>query len=130
MPKFLTQDWIDEYLRLAASLPERPGKNAIIQNIVTGCPGDVGELHFYQVVLNGQTTELALGDHPKPDVTLSQTYEIGLKVNRGELNPNVAFMTGRIKPKGNVAKMMSLLPLSQSAEYKAMEKAQAAMTEG
>lgn len=127
MAKFLSDEWIAEYKKRAGALPNRPGKNAIIQNVVTDGPG--GEVRYFQVVENGTTTELALGEHPKPDVTLNQTYEVALKVNRGEINPNVAFMTGKIKPKGNVAKMMSLLPLSQSAEYKAMEKEMAAITE-
>jgi len=128
MAKFLSDDWIAEYKKRAGALPNRPGKNAIIQNIVSGAPE--GEVHYFQVVENGTTTELALGDHPKPDVTLNQTYDVALAINKGEMNPNVAFMTGRVKPKGNVAKMMALLPLSQSAEYKAMEQEIAELTEG
>jgi len=127
MAKFLSDEWIAEYKARAGALPNRPGKNAIIQNVVSDGPD--GEVRYFQVVENGTTTELALGEHPKPDVTLNQTYEVALKINKGELNPNVAFMTGRVKPKGNVAKMMALLPLSQSAEYKAMEKEMAALTE-
>jgi putative sterol carrier protein len=127
MAKFLTEEWIAEYKKLGGALPNRPGKNAIIQNVVSDGPN--GEVRYFQVVENGVTTELALGEHPKPDVTLAQTYDVALKINSGDLNPNVAFMTGRVKPKGNVAKMMALLPLSQSAEYKAMEKHMAEITE-
>lgn len=127
MAKFLTDEWIAEYKQRAGALPNRPGKNAIIQNVVSEGPN--GEVRYFQVVEGGTTTELALGDHPKPDVTLNMTYEVALKINRGDLNPNVAFMTGRVKPKGNVAKMMALLPVSQSPEYKAMEKEMAELTE-
>ena len=51
MPKYLSQEWLDEGRALAASQPERPGASAKMQYVVTGEPvGDiawVGPLGFY-----------------------------------------------------------------------------------
>jgi len=51
------------------------------------------------------------------------SYEDAGKMQRGELDPNAAFMQGRIKvvPGSNMGKLMSLLPLTQSPEYKAIQ---------
>ena len=47
-------------------------------------------------------------------------YDDFTAVNKGELDANAAFMQGRIKVTGNMGKLMSLMPLTQSAEYKAI----------
>ena len=44
------------------------------------------------------------------------------KVQQGELDPNAAFMQGRMKVTGNMAKLMSLLPLTNSPEYRALQE--------
>ena len=43
-------------------------------------------------------------------------------VQRGELDPNVAFMQGRMKVSGNMGKLMALLPLTMSPEYRAIRE--------
>ena len=40
----------------------------------------------------------------------------------GELDANAAFMQGRMKVAGNMAKFMQLLPLTNSPEYKALQE--------
>ena len=39
MSKWLTQEWLDESTRLAATQPVRPGVSARLQYVVTGGPG-------------------------------------------------------------------------------------------
>jgi putative sterol carrier protein len=62
--------------------------------------------------------EHALGDDPETEVTLTSTYDDKMKVDKGELDANAAFMQGRVKVTGNIAKVMGLLPLTNKAEYK------------
>ena len=50
------------------------------------------------------------------------TYEDSVKVQSGELDANAAFMQGRMKVAGNMAKLMQLLPLTNSPEYKALQE--------
>ncbi len=116
MPKWLTQEWLDEQVRLAQSQPERPGASARMQYVVTGGPD--GEIRYYWVLENGKLLESRLGDLSDAEVTLTVTYEDAMKIQQGELDPNAAFMQGRIKVTGNMAKLMALLPITNSPEYK------------
>lgn len=121
MPQYLTQEWLDTQRELAQEFPERAGATARLQYQVTGTP--TGDVHYYWVIENGKLRESTLGDDPDAEITLSMSYEDSVKMQRGELDPNAAFMQGRIKvvPGSNMGKLMSLLPLTQSAEYKAIQ---------
>ena len=120
MSKYLTQEWLDETRQMAESQPERPGASARMQYIVTGAPG--GDVHYYWVLENGKLKESRLGEMPDPEVTMTQTYEDAMKIQKGELDANAAFMQGRIKVSGNMAKLMSLMPLTNAPEYKELQK--------
>jgi putative sterol carrier protein len=118
MAKYLSQEWLDLQKDLAQEFPERPGASARMQNLVTGTPD--GDVRYFTVIENGKMQENALGDDPQAEFTLSQTYDDSVKILQGELDANAGFMQGRIKVTGNMGKLMSLLPLTQSAEYKAI----------
>ena len=116
MAKWLTQEWLDESKQLAEGQPERPGASARMQYIVTGGPD--GDIHYYWVLENGKLQESKLGDLADAEVTMTQTYEDAMKIQKQELDANAAFMQGRIKVSGNMAKLMSLMPITNSPEYK------------
>jgi putative sterol carrier protein len=121
MPAYLSQEWLDAGRELAQEFPERAGATARLQYQVVGSPE--GDVHYYWVVENGKLQESTLGDDPDAEITLSMSYEDAVKMQKGELDANAAFMQGRIKvvPGSNMGKLMSLLPLTQSAEYKAIQ---------
>jgi putative sterol carrier protein len=48
---------------------------------------------------------------------------------KGELDANAAFMQGKVKVTGNMAKMMSLMPLTSKPEYKQIQDKLKAETE-
>jgi putative sterol carrier protein len=127
MPKWLSQEWLDESKKLAESQPERPGASARMQYVVTGGPD--GDIKYYWVLENGKLQESQLGEMPDPEVTLTQSYEDAKKIQQGELDANAAFMQGRVKVTGNMAKLMSLLPLTNAPEYKALQEQIGAITE-
>ncbi len=52
MPKYLSQEWLDEGKKLAESQPERPGASARMQYVVTGGPD--GDIKYYWVLENGK----------------------------------------------------------------------------
>jgi len=118
MPKYLSQEWLDQGLKLAESQPERPGASARMQYVVTGGPD--GDIKYYWVLENGKLLESQLGEITDADFTLTQSYEDAVKVQKGELDANAAFMQGRVKVTGNMAKLMSLLPLTNAPEYKVL----------
>ena len=118
MSKYLTQEWLDETRGMADSQPERPGATARMQYIVTGAPD--GDVHYYWVVENGKLLDSQIGDLADADFSMSMTYDDALKIQRMELDANAAFMQGRIKVNGNMAKLMSLMPITNSPEYKGL----------
>jgi len=119
MPKYLSQEWLDEGRALAASQPERPGASAKMQYVVTG--GPEGDIKYYWVLDNGKLLESHLGEIADADFTLTLTYDDSVKVAQGELDANAAFMQGRMKVAGNMGKLMQLMPLTNSPEYKALQ---------
>ncbi len=116
MEKYLTQPWLDAQKELAQTFPERPGATARMQYNVTKGPN--GDVRYFWVVESGKLTTSQLGDDPDAEFTLSLSWDDSVRIQKGELDANAAFMQGRIKVTGNMGKLMGLLPLTQSKEYK------------
>ncbi len=127
MPKYLSAEWHAQLTKLAESQPERPGATARMQYVVTGGPD--GDIHYYWVLDDGKLVESQLGDLPGAEVTLTETYDDSVKVQKGELDANAAFMQGRVKVTGNMAKLMALLPLTNAPEYRQLQEQVREITE-
>ena len=127
MAKFLSQEWLDMQTELAQSFPEKAGASARMQTVVTGAPD--GDVSYYTVIEDGKILENKLGTDEQAEFTMTQGYDDAVKVLKGELDANAAFMQGRVKVTGNMGKLMSLMPLTQSPEYKAIQTDVAAKTE-
>lgn len=127
MSKWLTQDWFDETRKMAESQPERPGASARMQYVVTGGPD--GDISYFWVLENGKIVQSELGTLADAEVTLTTAYPDALKIQKGELDANAAFMQGKVKVTGNMAKVMSLLPITNAPEYKQLQVEIAEITE-
>lgn len=127
MPKYLTQEWLDEARELAKDQPERPGASTTIQYVVNSGPD--GVIKYYWVLENGRLLESQLGEIAEPEVTMTLSYDDSVSVQRGELDPNAAFMQGRMKVAGNMGKVMALMPLTMSPEYKVVQEEIRAITQ-
>jgi putative sterol carrier protein len=127
MAKYLTQEWLDLQRELAQEFPERPGATARMQYVVTGAPE--GDAKYFTVIDNGKIVENTLGSDDQAEFTLTTTYDDSVKILKGELDANAAFMQGRMKVTGNMGKLMSLMPLTQSPEYKDIQSKVADQTE-
>ena len=107
MSKFLSEEWASQ---VTTALNNHQGfKNAIgaadlaIQfNTEEGPDGNVD----YYLKSSGGTTNVAIGTIDDPDVTVTQSYETATAISKGELNTQTAFMTGKLKVSGNLAKLM------------------------
>jgi putative sterol carrier protein len=113
--KYLSPEWIDEYnAALAKDDSVRAalkGKNAAIQMVVSDAPQ--GEVRYWLRIAEGDAS-VGLGDVDGADVTISQSYETSVQVNRGELDGQKAFTQGKVKISGKMLKMMQLRgPLAQ-----------------
>jgi putative sterol carrier protein len=107
MAAFLTQEWANDVnAALEASEDVRravDGAELTIQQIVTG--GPFGETHLW-TKLAGGSAAIGIGDASDADITMTQDYETACAQNRGELLPQAAFMQGRLKITGNMAKLL------------------------
>jgi len=127
MAKWLSQEWLDEGKKLAEGQPERPGATARMQYVVTGGPD--GDVDYYWILENGKLLESKLGLLEDAEVTLTQSHEDAMRIQKGELDANAAFMQGKVKVTGNMAKLMALLPITNSAEYKVLQTEILGLTE-
>lgn len=120
MPSYLTQEWLDLQQRVAQDFPDTPGATARMQYHVTGGPD--GDVKYYWVLENGKLLESVRGEDADAEVFLTVSWDDSCKIQKGELDATAAFMQGRLKVTGNMGKLMSLMPLTQSAEYKALQE--------
>ena len=127
MPKYLSQEWLDATRAMAADQPERPGASVRMNYQVTGSPD--GDVNYYWVLENGKIIESKRGHLDDSEVTLTTGYEDAVKIQKGELDANAAFMQGKVKVTGNMAKVMSLLPITNAPEYKQLQTEISAITE-
>lgn len=58
-------------------------------------------------------------DDPKPDVTLTMSDDVFVKLASGKLQPQMAFIQGKLKISGNIALSMKLTPVLKAAQPKA-----------
>ncbi|MFI5041774.1 MAG: SCP2 sterol-binding domain-containing protein [Acidimicrobiales bacterium] len=118
MVKYLTQEWLDRVRELFADQPERPGATVRMNwTVATGPSEGVG---YYWILQNGRMLETNLGALDDAEVTLAMSYDDAVAITKLELDLNAAFMQGRVKATGNMAKLMSLLPLTNAPEYKVL----------
>ncbi len=107
MSRFLSEEWAAD---VTAALNSHEGfKNAIgaadlgIQ--FTTEDGPDGEVDYY-LKASGGSSGLTIGSLDDPDVTVKQSYDTAMAISKGELNTQTAFMTGKLKVSGNLAKLM------------------------
>jgi hypothetical protein len=119
MTKYLSQDWLDRGRGRAGGQPAPPGASAEIQWLVAKGPD--GDIAYWWQLRDGRLVESSLGKLDEPDITLSLSYEDSVKIQKGELDANAAFMQGRMKAAGNMGTFMQLLPITNSPEYLALQ---------
>lgn len=127
MVAFLSQEWLDLHQRLAADLPARAGATLRLQIVVSG--GPEGEVVYTQRIEDGRIAAATLGADAEAEVVLTQTYADARAIADGDLELDAGFMQGRVKMTGTTGDLMTILPLTQSREYKALIAEVAAKTE-
>lgn len=107
MSKFLTEDWANDVTR---ALNSHEGFKSAMGAADLGIQfntedGPEGEVDYY-LKSSGGTSNVALGSLDDADVTVKQSYDTAAAISKGELNTQTAFMTGKLKVSGNLAKLM------------------------
>ncbi len=105
--QFLSDEWFeaantalaaDDGFQSAAT-----GTELVLQFNVTD--GPQGEQH-YTLMLDGEGGSVASGTHDDPDATITNNYDTAVAISKGDLNVQTAFITGKVKVDGNMAKIM------------------------
>lgn len=118
MAKFLTPEWMEA---LTETINQHEGFVNSIQNVeltlqfeTTDAPEGTEPVYFIAIESGG--AKAAPGPADTPDATIANSYETAVAISKGELNTQMAFMTGKLKVSGNMAKlMMNQAMLSQYA---------------
>jgi len=127
MLKWLSQEWLDEQRRMAKDQPERPGASGRLQYVVTN--GPEGDIEYYWVVEEGKIVDSQLGQLEDAEITLTMSYDDAMRIQKSELSATAAFVRGKVKVRGKVLKFKSLLPITNSPEYKQLQRDVSALTD-
>ncbi|MDP9222602.1 MAG: SCP2 sterol-binding domain-containing protein [Actinomycetota bacterium] len=108
--KFLSEEWaqaVTGALNSSEDFRSAAASHQVkLQQIVTDTP-DGGEGKYY-FSLDGGSAQLAIGEITGAEATLTQDYQTAVAISRQELNPQNAFMQGKLKIQGNMMKLMQL----------------------
>ena len=107
MPRYLTQEWLDAAHRAveadAALTESTKDVQLTVQQVVTGGPdGDAA----YHVAIDDGTVRVVTGEASNATVTFIQNWDTAAAISRGELSAQGAFMTGRIRVRGDLPKLV------------------------
>ena len=125
---FLSDEWIDEARRIHDEYRSRvaPVAYALKANlVVTAVPFGTGTLDAHLDTGSGEV-DLDLGHLPDPDLTLTLDYDTakGILVDQDAQAAMSAFMGGRIKLDGDMAKLLLLQGQLSTPDPAAMEAAE------
>lgn len=106
--KFLTADYMQaatEALRSDAAFQEKIGSTELgLQFEVDDTPS--GETIEYHLDVRNGTASMQLGTLPEPHATIKSSMATATAISKGDLNVQMALMTGKIKVDGSMAVLM------------------------
>jgi putative sterol carrier protein len=108
--KFLTEEWAQAMTEALNSSEDfkkaATGQQAKLQQVVSDSPQGAEVKYYFK--LEDAAAEVALGELADAEATISQNYDTAVAINKQELNPQNAFMQGKLKISGNMMKLMQL----------------------
>jgi putative sterol carrier protein len=102
--KFLSAEWLD--LVRAAT----PAIGTRIDCTISGAPDVDVKVHI-------DDGDVGLGLLDDADVSLTLPYPEALQIARGELQPSVAFMQGRMKTAGDPGRLLAVLAATATPDF-------------
>ena len=120
MPKFLSDEWL-------GAVREHAGAGA--GDLTVRLHVAVGDVQFHAIVDNGALEALAPGPLSDAEVSLTLPLDDAVALQRGETEPSVLFMQGRMKTAGDPGKLLDLLARSARPGFAELRDAVGATTE-
>jgi predicted lipid carrier protein YhbT len=118
--KFLSDEWLDA---VRANASGKAGDLSVRLHVA------VGDAQFHAIVVDGSLETLADGPLGDADVSLTVTPADAAALQRGETDPSVLFMQGRMKTAGDAGKLLELLGYSAQPGYAVLRDAVAGSTD-
>ena len=113
---YLSEQWREEAgKRLAQlSLEETEGASVSMTSVYKNCP-DGSDRYTHTQFLDGrlQVFDSGNGEGPDSDLCVTADYSVFVQMAKGELSGQMAMMTGKLKVKGNMMRLMKYAPLSE-----------------
>lgn len=125
--ELLSVEWGEELVRRAASI-DVPLQDAVVELQLTGAPRGRGRVTL--VIEAGRPTALRPERAQDPDVRCKLAFDDLVAIVRGELDPNVAFMTGELKSEGSTGPLLALLAAHRLPAMAELREALGAVTDG
>jgi putative sterol carrier protein len=125
--KFLSQEWCEAFQSLTDEPFARPSVSLTVQYRVRETP--TGDVAFYQVIKDGELTEMAVGEHPDIDLSMHLNYATCLRLFRQEVRPSVAVFRGDIKVNGKMQHALALRSVVMADSYNDLIKRAQEITE-
>lgn len=109
--KFLSEDWIEAVNEALADDEGYKSSTATTEIALQFEVGDGpdGDVQYSVAMANGVTT-FGLGTSEEADATIRNDYETASAISKGDLNTQAAFISGKLKVEGNLAKIMMNQP--------------------
>ena len=108
MAKFFTPEWVaavDTALQQSPAVTAAAdGKAFVFAQVATGGPD--GDSAYHLVVGDGPVRAVA-GRAENPSVAITGPWDVHVKINRGELSPPVALLSGKGRVRGERMKLMT-----------------------
>lgn len=127
MSAWLSAEWFEETQPLWSEVPTPADSSARLQCEISG--GPEGSAAGYWVLEGGRVADSGPGVVERPEVTLTITWDDALALHRGDVDPSVAFMRGRLKVAGSMAVMLPLLAATATDSYRDVRRRVAALTD-
>lgn len=120
MTSWLSQEWFDQAATIWSGAPALDGLSGRVQCEVGG--GPEGDISCYWVFEAGSLGPTGVGRIENPEVSLTLSWDDAVAVQRGDLDPSVAFMQGRLKVHGSMGLMIELLARAQRPECRESQR--------
>ena len=103
MTAYLTDEWAAAALEAFQGLPPVPGASARLVHVITGGPAK--ETRYRQVLVDGQVTEVAMGDDPDAELSVAVAHKDVAAAKDG-YDITTGFMQGKTKIVGSTGRLM------------------------
>ena len=106
--KFLTEEWMSalaDHINADEAFKSAIATVSLSLNFVVTEVPDGGDVK-YSIALDGGSAAIEPGEIEGGDATITNDFDTATAISKGELNTQMAFMTGKLKVGGDMAKIM------------------------